>query len=153
MLESERKKDILVNLRSIHQRGSILSAIDKYDLRLVDFLSGIKNLTKLSEEDSQVLESATAEIDIEKITERTKRADKTSEIFGVIGSLASIVAFIVYFLSETTLADSLSVFFKNNQQLLQIILGITASIVASAITFIISYTSRKKSKKKVKESK
>ena len=135
MLESERKKDILSNLKSIHQRGDILSVIDRYDLQLIDFLKGIENTTKLSQEDSQIVESVTPSISVREISKKIKRTDKLSEIFGGIVGIVSVIAVLISLLSESTLTDSLSVFFKDNQPLFQIILGITASIIASVITY------------------
>lgn len=147
MLESERKKEILNNLRSIHQRGDILTAIDKYDLRYKDFLDGIKNVIRLTQEDIQYVESFTTEKRVEQIFKKPKRADKISEIFGFVAGIASVIAVFVSLLSKTALLDSLSTFFKDNQQLLQIILGITASIIASVVTLMTAFLSRKKSKK------
>ncbi len=147
MLESQRKSEILNNLKSIHRRGDILNAIDKYDLRYEDFLDGIKNVIKLSQEDIQYIESFSPEKKAEKIIKKPKRTEKISEIFGFVAGLASIIAVFISLLSETTLLDSFSRFFKDNQQLLQIVLGIMASIIGAFVTFMASYISRKKSKK------
>ncbi len=149
MLDSERKKDILSNLKSIHQRGDILSVIDRYNLQFTDFLKGIQNKVKLSQEDLQIIETESPEINLEKISKKLKRTDKISEIFGFIAGIATVVAMFISLLSESTLTDSLSVFFKDNQQLLQIILGITASIIASVITFFVTHISRKNKKREI----
>jgi len=147
MLESERKKDILSNLKSIHQRGNILTIIDKYDLELIDFLKGIKNIVKLTPEDFEIVEGATPEIRIPETISKVKRTGKLSEFFGLIAGVLSLSGILTYLLFEPTSTNSISQFIKLNQQWFEIVLGISATLVASIITFLMSYISRRKTRK------
>ncbi|MFX0199335.1 MAG: hypothetical protein ACFFCW_24695 [Candidatus Hodarchaeota archaeon] len=142
MLESDRKKEILDNLRKIHQRGNILYALDRYDISLRSFLYGIRNYVKLTTEDSELIKERIGEFEAEELVKKPVKAEAVSTIFGIVGVIVAALAFLISFFGESKIMESFSTFFENNEQLLRITLGIIAGIVASILTALISKTKK-----------
>lgn len=153
MLNSERKREILLNLGEIHRRGKILAAIDRYRISYRQFLIGIQNTMPLKEEDLSIAESEVPERRAEEPSVRPERRERVSEIFALVGAVVTIIALLVSILGETKLMKSFSAIIENNEQLLKFMLGIAAGLIASIITaFIRKLGIEKRSKSGKKES-
>jgi hypothetical protein len=147
MLESDRKKEIIDNLRKIHQRGNILYALDRYDISFRSFLSGIQGYVKLAPEDCELIRETTRESEAEKVIKKLKRGEAVSTIFGLVGSVVSLIAGLILFLGELGILSAFSRFFQNNQQLFALALGIISGLVASILTALVSKREKRSAKK------
>ncbi|HXU38834.1 MAG TPA: hypothetical protein VN937_20935 [Blastocatellia bacterium] len=151
MLDSNRKDDIIRNLREIHHQGAILNAIQNYGITYRGFLQSIQNTVELRPEDSSVLkrEDATTE-EVEALTESHKTTESASALFGWIAGFAS-VAGIILSLLQIGVATSVSNFFSSSRLLLDILIGVLATITAVTLSYLYRRTLDKSEKYKDKK--
>ena len=147
MLDRERKKEILNDLKSIHQKGKILTSIERYDISYRNLIECIQNHNKLLEEDAIILKNEAQDKIDEKPLSKPRVTEKISEIFAFFAGIATIIAFTITIIGEKGIQYSLSKFFNENAEIIKIGLSVIVTIIASIMTIFINLYSKKRIQK------
>ena len=136
LLDSTRKSDILRNLQELHQRAGIASALERYSLSYLQFLSAIKGLCRLTPEDQSIIEAGA------RVPEHEPRKKAPSllidpELFAWVGAVFTTLSFLfVFFGRNIALGSGLKRFLADNEFLLSLLLGMAASALAIGFSFV-----------------
>lgn len=142
MLDSQRKEEIIRNLREIHHQGAILKAIQSYGITYRGLLHSIQNEVKLRPEDSILLNQESTPLEeAEALTENGKTTEGVSALFGWIAGLASVAGVILSLLQIR--GESISNFFSSPRILLDILISLLATIAAMTLTYFFRRTLNK----------
>jgi len=137
LLHSDRKADIVENLRRVYSKGQILLAIDRYDISYRGFLVGIQGTTELVREDYDLVRTE-ASIAKEDEPEREREAVglTVSSMFGLLAGIATTIAASLSLLSFLK-SDDIRTFLTGRSFLINIFLGMAASLIAAAATYLV----------------
>jgi hypothetical protein len=136
LLNSERKADIVENLRRIYTKGKILQAIDKYHLSYHEFLLSIRQQTELLPEDSKLISKETPNIeDSEVLKDKVGVSITASSIFGILGFVGTLVGASLS-LSSILSNDNISNFISGRELFINLVIGVAASFLAAIMTYL-----------------
>ena len=156
LLDRDKKCVILKNLRNLHQRGRVLTVIDRYRVSMHDLLSSLRSVVKLTDEDVNILVRSDKETWTE-VPEKVREPLIDPEMFARIGVVVTGIAFLVFFFIRLgVIRTHHSEFLEANELLISISVGMLSSALAITMSFFVSklelrLSGRKQTQSQLKE--
>ncbi|MDP1881066.1 MAG: hypothetical protein Q8K60_09035 [Parachlamydiaceae bacterium] len=150
MLESERKKEIISNLESLHTKDKLSIIQTKPILGKIDTSENPNNQKTNRNFGDNINISDTHSISMKENISKFNYTSKLSERFAVIASVMTIIALIITVFGEKVILVSLSTFFNENLEIVKISLSLIVGLIAAFATFFFNNYLWKKSKREKK---
>jgi hypothetical protein len=151
MLDSNRKHEILENLRNLHSFVMALDVLTKHEITPSGILKLASQHVEFSPSEIELLERE--EIKLEAHASRDRVSATLSTTFGVIAALTTIIA--VFFGSFEDVADLVNKIVAINGKFPEwfsgLFLGMLSSIIAALITFLIKRETKEREQVKKEE--
>ena len=147
LIESDRKKEIIANLKQLYFKGEVYQVIDSLDKSSVLSIVEEQNTEKKQKAEEQIVNDVKKRIDelqitkekIEKLSSVQKRVSNLSSMFAVVATIITVIASLL----STTVGEKISEYLKsiniddNFSFVLAILAGILISLLASLISFVV----------------
>jgi hypothetical protein len=147
LLNSDRKNEILKNLRENHRNSTLFAFIDDKNVQWQKIIQYVSEHDIEHEDASKIVEVCVEKANLDTSREKPKYAEKTSEIFGLVAVITTAVAASISIVGGEGFFKYFSSFIKENQSLLNILAGILASVIAILITIVFEIINRNRKQK------
>ena len=153
LLNSDRKNDILKNLRENHRNSTLFALIDEKKFQWHDIAQCLKKHDVEHEDTSSLLDVCVDQSGLVKGKDKIKHSENISEIFGIVAGITTSVAAAFSIFGGEKFVNIFSSFIKDNQELLNFFIGIFASIIAILFTLIFEIIKRNRKQKYIAKKK
>lgn len=147
LLNSDRKNEILSNLRDNHRNSALFTAIDDKTIPWEKIIQCIQSHEVKPDETTKLVEICLTDAGIVKTKEKPSKPNPISEVFGLVAGIITIIATTMSLSGGEEFLQKFSVFFKENQRSFEFFIGVSASLIAAIVTAVFAKIKKDKDKK------